>query len=90
MSNPQAAAMLSTLLSGAVPHKEEPIKETESFDFKEQSILPPKPTEDSMREKRKRLLLALKPYLSPERCQAIDRILMITDALSLLQSEKRQ
>ena len=93
MSNPQATAMLSSLLGGAKPpdkeeRKEKPKESEECFD-KEQTILPPKNEECSPRERRKRLLLALKPYLSPERCQAIDRILMITEALSLLQTEKR-
>ena len=90
MANPQATAMLSSLLGGMKPQKEHPQDECkENYDAKEQTILPPKPSEDSVREKRKQLLLALKPYLSAERCQAIDRILMITEALSLLQTEKR-
>lgn len=93
MANPQAAAMFSSLLGSTAPKekcedRDEEKGEREHKDD-EQKILPPKGGQCSTRERRKRLLLALKPYLSPERCQAIDRILMITEALSLLQSEKR-
>ena len=52
-------------------------------------ILPPA-KRSCAQENRRRLLMALRPYLPPERCQALDRILMIAEALALLQSEKRQ
>ena len=53
-------------------------------------LLPEKRSKkDCVREERRRLLLALKPFLSKDRCEAIDRIILITDTLSLLQTEKR-
>ena len=89
MGNPEAMAMLSSLLGSQMPKIKEEKKE-EDADIKEAIALPaPQIKEIPAREKRKRLLLALKPFLSSERASAVDRILMITDALSLLQSEKR-
>lgn len=91
MANPDAVAMLSSLLGNQMPKAPQDEKSNEKTDDETQacSLPVPKAKENPTREKRRRLLLALKPFLSPERCSAIDRILMITDAMSLLQSEKR-
>ena len=93
MANPQAVSMLSSLLGnqiGDTAPKDEAREKDERREKTEGSALPmPIAKENPSREKRRRLLLALKPFLSPERCAAVDRILMITDALSLLQNEKR-
>lgn len=89
MANPDAVAMLSSLLGNQMPKMKDEEKK-EDAEEKEVIALPaPRAKENSTREKRRRLLLALKPFLSSERASAIDRILMITDALSLLQNEKR-
>ncbi len=94
MSNPQAMGMLSSLLGNMQGEKQEKHEaekhEAEKHgEAREERILPPKPKPSSQSENRKQLLLALKPFLSPERRQALDRILMISEALSLLQNEKR-
>ena len=103
MANPQAMAMLSSLMGNTQKTEsracdpqpcekrhadlEVPCQPTNPCE-EEKKILPPKKA-SCTGENRKRLLQALKPYLSPERCEALDRILMIAEALSLLQSEKR-
>ncbi len=90
MANPDAMAMLSSLLGNQMPKMKEEEKKDEEAVEKEAIALPvPLVKENATREKRRRLLLALKPFLSSERASAVDRILMITDALSLLQNEKR-
>lgn len=90
MTNPDAVAMLSSLLGNQMPKMKDEEKKEDVAEEKEVIALPaPRAKENSTREKRRRLLLALKPFLSSERASAIDRILMITDALSLLQNEKR-
>ncbi len=89
MSNPQAMGMLSSLLGNMQSEKKEKHEEEKREETHEERLLPPKPGRNSQNENRKQLLLALKPFLSPERRQALDRILMISEALSLLQTEKR-
>ena len=91
MSNPEAIGMLSSLLGGMKgfpPKADAPQTPPQGCE----SILlpsPPCPCKGNAGENRKRLLLALKPYLSKERQAALDRILMISEALVLLRSEKR-
>ncbi len=94
MANPEALSMLSSLLGGVPkpPSKEEHCEKREECDRECECavVLPEKRCKkDSIREERRRLLLALKPFLSKERCEAIDRIILITDTLSLLQTEKK-
>ena len=89
MSNPEAMTMLSSLLGNQSTKSAPKEKKENEREPAIASILPPTPAKASPREERRRLLLALKPFLSKERCEAIDRILMITDALSLLQTEKK-
>lgn len=75
MANPKAVSMLSGLLGGTSLHA--PGSEAEHP--------VPRPPVSPRDEDRRRLLLALKPYVNKERRHAIDKILMITDALALLQ-----
>ncbi len=90
MSNPNAMHMLSSLLGGTPGEKHEEKQDVPPCECKtEEKLLPSCHKEPSLKEKRRQLLLALKPFLSQERQQALDRILMISEALSLLQSEKR-
>ncbi len=95
MSNPGAMNMLSSLLGGmSGDKKEEKATLSRQNEKCEEKHLPPpcalpQDKELTANEKRRQLLLALKPFLSPERRQALDRILMISEALALLQSEKR-
>lgn len=82
--NPQAMAMLSSLLGSmqAPPGNAEEAHNAASEEKRPQT--PPCREKGSPAEQnRRRLLLALKPYMSPARCQAIDRILMITDAIAM-------
>ena len=92
MANPEAIAMLTSLLGGQAPKKTatEDCHEDQGEACQEARILPAPPPKASVREERKQLLLALKPFLSKDRCEAIDRILLITDTLSLLQTEKKR
>ncbi|MBO7170006.1 MAG: hypothetical protein J6W28_02385 [Clostridia bacterium] len=84
-SNPNAMAMLGSLLGNVSPPVKHPEASTDSCACKE--ILPPKASASF--EDRKRLLLALKPFLSPERCQTVDMLLMILEAFSAFQKGKR-
>lgn len=88
MSNPTAMNMLSSLLGGMGAEKSAEKKES-CPPQTEEKILPPCPKELSAKEKRRGLLLALKPFLSAERQQTLDRILMISEALALLKSERK-
>lgn len=54
---------------------------------RESALLPS--CQKSAAENRKRLLEALKPYLSAERCRALERILTIAEALNALRSSKQ-
>ena len=85
MSDPAAMGMLSSLLGGlrAGAPKEE------SHGAKEKCEAPIVCGTGARDKDRKALLLALKPFLSAERRQALDRIIMVSEALSLLRSEKR-
>ena len=86
MSNPQAMSMLTSLLGNMSGEKHKEVCEEEC----KAEVSVPAPCEaKGKNEKRRQLLLALKPFLSPERRQALDRILMISEALSLLQKERR-
>ena len=87
--NPQAMAMLSSLLGGASSAS----KESESATpppAKDQEIAAPvlaraqHTHKDGKAEQRRRLLLALKPFLSRERGQALETLLLVLDAISLL------
>ncbi len=90
--NPQAMNMLSSLLGGAgsaeKPPKEEsevPAKESIA-DAKESvpAISAMKPRGSRRGEDKRRLLLALKPFLSPGRQSALDTLLLVLEATSLL------
>ena len=86
-SNPKALAMLSSLLGnmgGSVPHKE-----ADCHDECERSLPAPRSHPHSSFEDRKCLLLALKPFLSPERCQTVDMLLMVLEAFSVFRKGKR-
>ena len=96
MANPEAMAMLSSLLGKTVQkeHKREeeccPCLDKEKGKHEEIAPLPiPSCPSECKGDRRRNLLLALKPYLSAERCQTIDRILLITEALSVINPERR-
>lgn len=91
--NPQAISMLSSLLGGSVASKPSQKEEKEEPPQKEECdaipvIAPPKRHTKGRQEDRRRLLIALKPFLSKERCQALDTLLIVLDAISLLPSGK--
>ncbi len=87
-SNPKALSMLSTLLGnmGSTPQRAEAEDHTEPSNSALAVLQPPKRCDF---EDRKRLLLALKPFLSPERCQTVDLLLMVIEAFSALRQGKR-
>ncbi len=81
MENPRALSMLTSLLGNASGSSARSSTDTAA----EKPPTPlPKPT-STVDENRRRLLMALKPFVSQDRRHAIDKILMITEALSLLQ-----
>ncbi len=95
--NPQAMAMLSSLLGDVKEaptekesHKEEPLKEEgeskkDPPDAKEAMSLPIPlhRGKGGKHEDRRRLLIALKPFLSAERRQALETLLLVLEATSL-------
>ena len=85
-SNPNALAMLGSLLGNMKPS----IKPTDDSPKEDQmrELIVPR-SNSSTFEDRKKLLMALKPFLSPERCQTVDMLLMILEALSVFQKGKR-
>ena len=87
--NPQAMSMLSSLLGGmsesppSAEEKRESEKREEAKDVP--AFMPSKPhSGGKAHEERRRLLLALKPFLSRERRQALETLLVVLDAISLL------
>ena len=87
--NPQAMTMLASLL-GSTAKKEEAHEEHREKDDLQAlpALMPPKPQRSRRDEERRRLLLALKPFLSQERCQVLETLLLILDAISLLPKGK--
>ena len=83
--NPQAMSMLASLLGGA-PKKdfsEDATPKTEEKDLLP-AFIPQKSQKSKKDEDRRRLLLALKPFLSRERCQVLEALLLVLDTISLL------
>ena len=91
--NPKALAMLSSLLGGIETEKstvEEKDTERKANNESPTPRLPApiKGTPRGKNEDRRRLLMALKPFLSHERCQAVDTLLLVLEGLSLLSMGK--
>ena len=87
--NPQAMAMLSSLLGGVATAQKESGASQEEKEDMPVSATPALarqhiPHRDGKAEERRRLLLALKPFLSKERCQALETLITVLDAISLL------
>ena len=87
--NPQAMTMLSSLLGGIASSKREsdvPKEEKEDAPVSVAPALarPHIPHRDGKAEEGRRLLLALKPFLSKERGQALETLITVLDAISLL------
>lgn len=92
--NPQAMSMLTSLLGG-MPAKAPPtpdVSKERPREKEEEPTLPAlsssKPHKDRGHEERRRLLIALKPFLSKERKEALETLLIVLDAISLLSSGK--
>ena len=87
--NPQAMSMLASLLGGA---SKKDVTEEQPSKAEEPEVLPalmPQRAPKSKRdEDRRRLLIALKPFLSRERCQVLETLLLVLDAISLLPKGK--
>ena len=85
---PQAMAMLSSLLGGVAqpPPKETSAPTPPREEDGTSAVLarPKSPHKDGKAEQRRRLLIALKPFLSRERGQALETLLAVLDAISLL------
>lgn len=87
--NPQAMSMLASLLGGTAK-KEMPVEDPRKEGDEEllPALMPQKAHKSRKDEDRRRLLLALKPFLSKERCQVLETLLIVLDAISLLQKGK--
>ncbi|MBQ9736550.1 MAG: hypothetical protein IJV96_07190 [Clostridia bacterium] len=91
-ANPKAMAMLSSLLGGAPTEQKAPVKDLEEREEGKETPprLPPSALgkHPDKNEERRRLLMALKPFLSPERRQAVNTLLLVLEGLSLLSAGK--
>lgn len=87
LSNPAALSMLSSLVGsigarqGGEAKKDEPSEEQEAV----ATLLP---TPKTPRDERARLLEALRPFLSHERCEMIDTLLKILDLMAVLRRRR--
>ena len=89
LSNPQALSAVTSLLGGALNRPSEgerhaPPPPPEKAESGIPTLLP-RPTAC---DPRKGLLDALRPYLSPARCDMIDTLLRILELLTLLQKRR--
>lgn len=81
LKNPEALAALSSIL-GQAPHfppKSEDCREPPP---------PPRPHHKDRGNERKNLLLALKPFLSPERRRAVDLIIILQDTMETFRKDR--
>lgn len=96
--NPQAMSMLSSLLGGEpppvgeVPRTDAPQGTEKAENAEEASVTALAPTAKEGRsrrhEERRRLLTALKPFLSKERQNALETLLLVWEATALLAPRK--
>ena len=91
MAHPEALSMLSSLLGGGgkPPPKEEHCEKREECDRECECavVLPEKRCKkDSIREERRRLLLALKPFLSKEKQSAVERMIRMLELTDVIRS----
>lgn len=94
LQNPAALSMLSSLLAGGLggkgnppppPQKGEPCEA--ACGAAAQPCLPP-PPKPRPTDNRTCLLNALRPYLSPARCDTIDSLLRILELMELLRKRR--
>lgn len=93
LQNPAALSMLSSLLAGGLgnkgPHTSPPPKEpceAEACPAAAPCLAPPPPPRPD--DNRTCLLNALRPYLSPARCNTIDSLLRILELMELLRKRR--
>ena len=88
LSNPQALSAVASLLGGALNRPSEGEKSAPPPPPSGSRDIPPALPLPASRDPRKGLLDALRPYLSPARCEMIDTLLRILELLSLLQKRR--
>lgn len=88
--NPQAMSMLSSLLGGMAESTETENDPKEKKEEKRDAapVFMPKHGRGGKHEDKRRLLLALKPFLSPERQRALDMLIPLLEAITLLMPGK--
>ena len=82
LANPQALSMLTSLLGNMTQKKEK----DESTPAAQETFAPALPP--VRKDPRSGLLDALRPYLSPARCDMIDTLLRILELMTLLQKRR--
>lgn len=88
LANPQAISLVSSLLGGALKgagETEKPPPPPPCAEHEMPPLLPPVPKKS---DPRTGLLDALRPYLSPARCEMVDTLLRILELLALLQKRR--
>ena len=85
MENPELISKIQGLAKGDEEKAEEPKKEATVEPVAAASAIPDVPRHDA-REKRNRLLYAMKPYLSSERAKAIDSMMSVADILDMIKT----
>ena len=91
MQNPAALSMLTSLLSGALNNKGGHPQDASCMGEcpKAPPLLPPSsPPPHKSQDNRACLLNALRPYLSPSRCDTVDSLLRILELLELLRNRR--
>lgn len=92
LQNPAALSMLSSLLSGGLGGKgggAHPAERCEEDCHRAPPLLPPvPPPKPQPPSDRACLLNALRPYLSPARCETLDSLLRILELMELLRKRR--
>ncbi len=86
MANPAALSMLSSLLGGMGQKPPPPPQAEDCSCPKAPPILPP--VQPPRQDNRACLLNALRPYLSPTRCDTIDSLLRILELMEILRKRR--
>ena len=85
MENPHLIEEISSLVKNNGEKEENTVDEVHEENNKQEDI--PPPPRVSKRERRAKLLSAMKPYLKEERARGVDTVMTIADMLDALRSK---